>query len=145
MGARFGAQAEEAGSLRIHADRARLEQALGNLVDNAKRHGRGEVRLSAIARAGIVELHVTDEGEGLPPEFAPVAFQRFTRADGARSRGGAGLGLAIVATIAASNGGSAHADGADVWIQLPAVNDTSTLRSSPPLTVCSSTVPTPRR
>ena len=145
VGARFGAQAEEAGSLRIHADRARLEQALGNLVDNAKRHGRGEVRLGAIARAGIVELHVTDEGEGLPPEFAPVAFQRFTRADGARSRGGAGLGLAIVATIAASHGGSAHAEGADVWIQLPALNDTSTLRSSPPLTVCSSTVPTPRR
>ena len=88
---------------------------------------------------------MTDEGEGLPPEFAPVAFQRFTRADGARSRGGAGLGLAIVATIAASHGGSAHAEGADVWIQLPALNDTSTLRSSPPLTVCSSTVPTPRR
>src|SRR5204863_6534072 len=107
--------AEAVASLRIHADRARLEQALGNLVDNAQRHGRGEVHLSAIARAGTVERHVTDEGEGLPPEFAPGAIQRFTRADGARSRGRAGLGLAIVATIAASHGGSAHADGADVW------------------------------
>jgi len=143
---RFGVRAEHAGSLRVRGDRTRLEQALGNLVDNAKRHGRGEVRLSAAPGGDFVELHVTDDGDGLSPDFVPRAFERFTRAGGARSRdGGAGLGLAIVAAIAASHGGSAHADGADVWIQLPALNDTSTLRSSPPLTVFSSTVPTPRR
>jgi two-component system OmpR family sensor kinase len=142
---RLGVCAEDPGPLRIHGDRAWLEQALGNLVDNAKRHGRGEVRLSAAARGGMVELHVTDEGDGLSPEFVPHAFERFTRADGARARGGAGLGLAIVAAIAASHGGSAHADGADVWLQLPRLNDTSELRSDPPLTVTSSTVPTPRR
>jgi two-component system, OmpR family, sensor kinase len=145
VAARFGVHADDPGALRLRADRMRLEQALGNLVDNAKRHGQGEVRLSARAHNGMVELHVTDEGEGLPPDFAPHAFERFTRADGARSRGGAGLGLAIVAAIAASHGGSAHADGADVWLQLPALNDSSTLRSLPPLTVSSKTVPTPRR
>jgi signal transduction histidine kinase len=146
VAARFGVQADDPGALRVRGDRARLEQALANLVDNAKRHGCGEVRLSALARNGSVELHVTDEGDGLPPDFAPHAFERFTHADGARSRaGGAGLGLAIVAAIAASHGGSAHAEGADVWVQLPALNDTSVLRSSPPLTVSSSTVPTPRR
>jgi signal transduction histidine kinase len=145
VAARFGVTAEDAGALRLRGDRARLEQALGNLVDNAKRHGRGEVRLSATERDLSVELHVTDEGDGLPADFAPLAFQRFTRADGGRSRGGAGLGLAIVAAIAASHGGSAHADGADVWLQLPALKDSSTLRSAPPLTVFSSTVPTPRR
>jgi signal transduction histidine kinase len=142
---RFDVSAADAGALRLRGDRTRLEQALGNLVDNARQHGRGEVRLSALARNGVVELHVTDEGDGLAPEFAPRAFERFTRGDPARSRGGAGLGLAIVAAIAAAHGGSARADGADVWIQLPALNDTSTLRSTPPLTVSSSTVPTPRR
>ena len=142
---RYGVRAEDAGGLRVRGDRTRLEQALGNLVDNGKRHGAGEVTLRAVARDRTVELHVTDEGEGLPPDFAPRAFQRFTRADEARSRGGAGLGLAIVASIAASHGGSAHAEGADVWIQLPALKDTSTLRSTPPLTVSSRTVPTPRR
>jgi signal transduction histidine kinase len=145
VAARFGVQAEPARGVTVRGDRARLEQALGNLVDNAQRHGRGEVRLSATARAGTVELHVIDEGDGLPPDFAPHAFERFTRADGARGRGGAGLGLAIVAAIANSHGGSAHANGGDVWIQLPDLNDTSVLRSSPPLTVFSSTVPTPRR
>jgi signal transduction histidine kinase len=145
VAARFGVHAEPAGELRVRGDRARLEQALGNLVDNAKRHGRGEVWLSATAHSGTVELHVTDEGDGLPLDFVPHAFDRFTRVDVARSRGGAGLGLAIVAAIAGSHGGSAHADGADVWIQLPVLNDTSVLRSSPPLTVSSSTVPTPRR
>jgi len=141
---RYGVHAEHVGALRVRGDRARLEQALANLVDNARQYGRGEVKLSARARAGIVELHVRDEGEGLPPDFVPQAFDRFTRA-GSRGDGGAGLGLAIVAAIAASHGGNAHADGADVWIQLPALNDTSTLRSTPPFTVASRTVPTPRR
>jgi signal transduction histidine kinase len=145
VAARFGGRAEPAGELRVRGDRARLEQALGNLVHNARGHGDGEIRLSARQHAGMVELHVTDEGDGLAHDFAPHAFERFTRADGARTRGGAGLGLAIVAAIAASHGGSAHAEGADVWIQLPGLNDTSVLRSSPPLTVFSSTVPTPRR
>ncbi len=142
---RFGVSAADPGGLRVRGDRAQLEQALGNLVDNAQHHGRGEVRLSAGARDGVVELHVADEGDGLAPDFAPRAFERFTRGDPARSRGGAGLGLAIVAAIATAHGGSAQAEGADVWIQLPALNDTSVLRSTPPLTVCSSTVPTRRR
>jgi two-component system, OmpR family, sensor kinase len=108
----------------VHGDRARLEQALGNLVDNALRHGDGEVVLEARALPGVVELHVIDAGPGLPPDFIDHAFERFTRAGGARSRDGAGLGLAIVAAIAASHGGSARAanlpgGGADVWIHLP--------------------------
>jgi two-component system, OmpR family, sensor kinase len=108
----------------VRGDRLRLEQALGNLVDNALRHGAGDVLLAAPPRDGGVELHVTDAGPGLAPDFIDRAFERFARADGARSRGGAGLGLAIVAAIAASHGGSARAanlaaGGADVWIHLP--------------------------
>ena len=70
-----------------------------------------------------MELHVIDEGPGFPAEFLPRAFERFTRADEARSRGGSGLGLAIAAAVATAHGGSAQARngslGADVWITLP--------------------------
>jgi two-component system OmpR family sensor kinase len=108
----------------IVADGPRLEQALGNLVDNALRHGGGAIRLSAAKRSGAVELHVVDEGAGFPPGFLPRAFERFTRADEARTRGGTGLGLAIARVIAVAHGGSAHAvnrdgAGADVWLSIP--------------------------
>ena len=48
------------------------------------------------ARSDTVELHVADSGEGFDKDFLPRAFDRFSRADDARSRGGAGLGLSIV-------------------------------------------------
>ncbi len=115
---------EPADELALDADRVRLEQALGNLVDNALRHGSGAVRLSAVDRNGRVELHVLDEGEGFPPAFLPHAFERFGRADEARTSRGAGLGLALASAIAEAHGGSAHAvnregGGADVWLSIP--------------------------
>jgi two-component system OmpR family sensor kinase len=107
----------------VRGDPARLEQALANLVDNALSYGLGEVALTARADNGTVELHVSDEGRGFPPAFLPRAFERFTRADEARTRGGTGLGLAIASAVAVAHGGSAHAEnrepGADVWISLP--------------------------
>jgi signal transduction histidine kinase len=110
--------------IELEADPARIEQALANLVDNALHHGKGTVALSARAVNGCVELHVSDEGPGFPPDFLPRAYERFTRADEARSRGGTGLGLAIAAAVAGAHGGSAHAangqTGADVWISVPA-------------------------
>jgi len=106
--------------LAVDADAERLDQALSGLVDNALRHGSGEVVLAARARDGVVELHVTDDGPGFLPEFRERAFDRFSRADEARSRGGSGLGLSIVAVIANAHGGSAGiGEGADVWIALP--------------------------
>jgi two-component system OmpR family sensor kinase len=111
--------------LTVDGDELRLEQALGNLVDNALRHGGGVVRLAAIKANGTVELHVADEGDGFPPELLPRAFERFARADAARSRRGAGLGLSIVHAIARAHGGEAHAanreHGADVWLEVPSV------------------------
>jgi signal transduction histidine kinase len=126
VAARFGVEAESTGPIALRGDGVRLEQALGNIADNALRHGGGAVRLSAVSRDHTVELHVIDEGPGFGPEFIEHAFERFARADGARSRGGSGLGLAIVAAIAASHGGVARAanrpgGGADVWIELPTV------------------------
>ncbi len=114
----------ETSDLRLSADPARLEQALANMVDNALRHGRGEIVLSAARRNGNVELHVRDHGPGFPAEFLPAAFERFSRADEARSRGGTGLGLAITSAVAVAHGGTANAancedGGADVWLSLP--------------------------
>jgi heavy metal sensor kinase len=115
--------------LELNGDRLRLEQAVGNLVANAARHGDGTVTVSARKRDGAIELHVEDEGEGLPPGFAERAFERFTQADEARAGGGAGLGLAIVAAIARAHGGRAgfspRKRGTDVWIALPALIESS--------------------
>jgi heavy metal sensor kinase len=109
---------------RLHGDRLRLEQALANLVDNALRHGRGEVRLALTRSNGSSELHVTDEGPGFAPAVLEHAFERFSRGEGGREGSGAGLGLAIVEAIAQAHGGHAHAanrssGGADVWLELP--------------------------
>jgi signal transduction histidine kinase len=110
----------------VSGDRLRLEQALGNLVDNALRWGAGPVRVEARVLGNDVEMHVLDQGTGFPDVFLPRAFERFTRASVDRSGRSTGLGLSIVHTIAASHGGSAGAanrseGGADVWIQLPAL------------------------
>jgi two-component system OmpR family sensor kinase len=103
----------------IVGDRLRLEQALGNLVDNARRHGAGTIRLQAERWDDRIELRVSDEGPGFPPELLPHAFDRFTRGDEARERGGTGLGLAIVAAVAKAHGGRAYAEGSTVTIELP--------------------------
>jgi signal transduction histidine kinase len=111
--------------LRVDADRMRLEQAVGNLVDNALRHGGEHVTLQAMRVDGRIELHVRDDGRGFPPQFLARAFDRFARADAARGGGGSGLGLSIVRTIAESHEGTAHVTnvkpvGADAWMSLPA-------------------------
>ncbi len=131
---RFSARAAGAGravevdletDISFEADPKRIEQAVENLVDNALVHGSGTVTLWARLVAGRLELHVTDEGQGFPPDFAARAFDRFSRADEARRRSGSGLGLAIVQAIAVAHHGSAGVSnrpggGADVWISLPA-------------------------
>jgi two-component system OmpR family sensor kinase len=106
-------------------DPLRLRQALGNLVDNALRHGAGDVRLAARRAGGALEIEVRDEGPGFPAGLAPRALERFTRGDAARTRGeagGAGLGLAIVAAIADAHGGAVEVrpgPGGHVLVRLP--------------------------
>lgn len=134
-------EAEAGPGIAVVCDRDRVEQALANLVDNALRHGDGPITLAAEPGDGVVRLHVRDAGAGFPPEFAPRAFDRFSRADEARADGGSGLGLAIVAMIAAAHRGTAGiasgSDGADVWIELPAEGpgDAVTSLSSAPVMV----------
>jgi two-component system OmpR family sensor kinase len=130
---RFAWRAQEAGrsivveaaaGLKVRGDRLRLEQALGNLVDNALRHGEGDVRLRAATVGGAVELHCVDSGPGFPSELLDSAFDRFSRSSHARAGGGSGLGLAIVQVVASAHDGVAFAanlagGGADVWLALP--------------------------
>jgi two-component system, OmpR family, sensor kinase len=130
---RFARRAEERGrqievtapsSLVIDADRLRLDQAIGSMVDNALRYGAGTIDLVASGENGAVEIHVLDRGDGFPQDFLGRAFERFSRASSSARDGGSGLGLAIVQTVARAHGGEAHAGnreggGADVWLTLP--------------------------
>jgi two-component system, OmpR family, sensor kinase len=132
---RFAARAGERGrelavaaepGLALEGDELRLTQALGNLVDNALRHGAGAVTLGARHAGAFVELTVADEGPGPPPELRARAFERFARGDQARTRGGAGLGLAIVRAIAQAHGGAVElAQGSRVVVRLPSQGDPS--------------------
>ena len=108
--------------LTLSGDPLRLRQALGNVVDNALRHGAGEVVLAARPADGAVELEVSDEGAGFERTIAERAFERFTRGDEARTRSGSGLGLAIVRAVAEAHDGRVSivgAGGAVVRISLP--------------------------
>jgi len=126
---RFLARSDQAGRrvraepsrLTVDADPTRIRQALDNLVDNALTHGEGDVTLLARDSGSEIELHVVDRGTGFDDAFVGRAFDRFSRADEARGRGGAGLGLSIVELIADAHGGTAGArnrqdGGADVWL-----------------------------
>jgi len=140
VGGRFARRAAEAGraieveaaGIELAADRLRLDQAVGNMVDNALRYGAGPITLSAVARDGAVEVHVADRGPGFDPELRSRAFERFSRGSSSRGDGGSGLGLAIVRTVARAHGGEAEAGnreggGADVWMALP-ISSASHLR-----------------
>jgi signal transduction histidine kinase len=120
---RRGLEVEAPEDLMVVVDRLRLEQALGNLVENALRYGAGTVTLTAGAAGAAVEFHVRDEGPGFPAEFLPRAFHRFSRAEGTRGRQGTGLGMPIVATIVEAHHGTTTASngarGADVTIRIP--------------------------
>lgn len=117
-------------ALVARADSDRLRQVLSNLLDNAIKYGRTEGRVTISGRAlpeGRVEISVRDDGPGLAPEASARVFERFYRADKARSReqGGTGLGLAIVKHVVQAHGGEARVEsepgkGAEFIIALPA-------------------------
>ncbi len=112
----------------IEGDRMRLEQVLNNLLDNALKYTPEDstITFGAALVNGMVDLWVKDEGQGILSADLPHIFERFYRADKARSRelGGTGLGLSIVKHIAQAHGGSVSAEstygqGLAVHVRLP--------------------------
>ena len=117
--------------LTLRADGTRLEDVLHNLLENAMKFSpkNGQIRLRATRCASNVVLSVTDNGIGVSKEHLPRIFERFYRADKARSRelGGTGLGLAIVKHIAQLHGGRVEAEselghGTTIRVVLPDVS-----------------------
>jgi two-component system phosphate regulon sensor histidine kinase PhoR len=98
----------------IHSDEGRLREIFDNLLDNAVKYSNkgGKIRLGAVRRDGEIVLSVNDTGVGISQEDLPRIFERFYRADKARSRqlGGTGLGLSIVKHIAQLYGGRVEAE-----------------------------------
>lgn len=104
----------EQGLRPLHADRHRVEQVFNNLIDNALKYTPegGTITLGAALSGSMMELWVRDTGQGILSSHLPHIFERFYRADKARSRevGGTGLGLSIVKHIAKAHGGSVEAE-----------------------------------
>jgi two-component system phosphate regulon sensor histidine kinase PhoR len=98
----------------VRVDERRLEEVVHNLLDNAVKYSQenGRILIQAAAPNQEVVLSVHDEGVGIPPADLPRIFERFYRADRARSRelGGTGLGLSIVKHIAQLHGGRVEAE-----------------------------------
>ena len=91
----------------VDGDAQRLHQVVAGLLTNARRHTPAGTTVTMTVRQvpGWVKLDVTDDGPGIPADLRERVFERFTRADAARSGGGSGLGLAIAHGIAAAHGG----------------------------------------
>jgi signal transduction histidine kinase len=114
------------GPVLVHGDRAALERALRNLVENAERYGppggRIDVRVRQQGTSAV--LTVQDAGAGVPPADAERVFERFWRGEGADRPPGSGLGLAIVRATAERHRGRASVQGSTFALELPAQDGT---------------------
>jgi PAS domain S-box-containing protein len=105
---------------RAQADQSRLQQVVWNLASNAiKFTPRGGHVRTRVSRAGdMIRIEFTDTGQGMPPDFLPRVFERFSQSDAAtnRQRGGLGLGLSIVKQIVEAHGGTISASSAGIGL-----------------------------
>lgn len=115
-------------TLRVEADKNKIEQVLVNLIDNAIKFNKkkGFIKIYAEDSGDRIKITVEDSGSGIPPKDIPRIFERFYRVDKARSRelGGTGLGLSIVKHIMDLHGGMAGVEsteslGSKFWFTLP--------------------------
>ena len=120
------------GEGRIRIDRARVEQAVLNLIDNAAKYGStGDlIALTSTVTSGELRIEVADKGPGIPQEALAHIFDRFYRVHGAPApkRGGTGLGLPIAKTIAEAHGGRIEAksrvgEGTTMSLHIPLVDE----------------------
>jgi PAS domain S-box-containing protein len=126
----------EAPDVIVRADVERLQQILWNLLANAVKFTPqgGTVDLCLRRSGSLAEIRIEDSGPGIPAEFLPRIFERFSQADGSSTRkhGGLGLGLAIVRHLVELHGGTVSASnrdengGAVLTVSLPAIEPTAT-------------------
>lgn len=99
-------EVEISGELEAVVDPDAFDRIISNLVTNALRYGRAPIRVTAERENGRLQVAVEDRGEGVPSEFVPRLFERFSRSDPSRRRaGGTGLGLAIAHSYAEAHAG----------------------------------------
>jgi signal transduction histidine kinase len=114
---------------KVWIDPQRLEQVIGNVLDNALRYTKenGTISVNGISQEGGAYISIADNGSGVPKEEIGKIFDRFWRNEKsrARSNGGAGLGLAIAKQLIEAQGGKIGAEnvpggGLKIWFVLPA-------------------------
>ena len=124
----------------LHADAARLEQVLVNLLTNAAKYtdAGGRIALSVERTGDTTVLRVSDSGIGIAPDLLPHIFDLFTQAERSldRSQGGLGIGLCLVRQLVELHGGTVEAhsilgQGSDFVVRLPVLQDS--LSTSPPI------------
>ncbi|MGZ4146209.1 MAG: ATP-binding protein [Actinomycetota bacterium] len=93
-------------SFRLRTDPRRIERIVGNLVDNAVRHGGGRAEVRVAAADGHAVVEVADRGPGIAATALPHVFERFYKADRSRGGAGSGLGLSIARENARALGGA---------------------------------------
>ena len=133
----YGAVAEDHGqtlethippTLPVYGDRAMVQQAVANLIDNALKFSPdgGTITLTATVAAATVQIVVADQGPGIPEADRPRAVERFFRGEHARHTPGCGLGLALVQAVATLHGGALrledNAPGLRAVLTLPAAH-----------------------
>jgi PAS domain S-box-containing protein len=144
------------GPFMVHADGDRLVQVLVNLISNAVKFspkGAAVTVTSEEIPGGLIEVHVTDRGRGIPESFRNRLFQRFQQveASDAKKKGGTGLGLAICKGIVEQHGGtigveSEEGKGSTFWFRIPKSQNVLKIPSQPepsamPISVHSSSSP----
>ncbi|MCD9022185.1 sensor histidine kinase [Cohnella silvisoli] len=117
------------GPIWLEADRKKLHRAISNVIDNSLKHMDKKERKLEIGlrvEGEGVEIRISDNGPGIPPDALPFVFERFYRAEPSRNSntGGSGLGLAIVKQIIEEHGGtvtvkSTQGQGTHIYFKLP--------------------------
>ncbi|HXQ70784.1 MAG TPA: ATP-binding protein, partial [Pyrinomonadaceae bacterium] len=107
----------EAPGVIVKADVERIQQVFWNLLANAVKFtpARGTIDVHLRQNGSLAEVRIEDSGPGVPPDFLPRIFERFSQADGSSTRkhGGLGLGLAIVRHLVELHGGTVSATNRD--------------------------------